>query len=164
MADVEPEFFTTQADPDHPGWQSWIINDQDSYNAFLGPMIMRCGGDGVSDKIARIRMFPERKHRNLGDMVHGGAMMGFIDCALFAGMRALELGPAGFALTMELQTHFTGAARLTEPLEAQIEVVRETGRFLFLRGLVVQGDEGQDNMASFTALVKKDPRQGLAAK
>jgi len=121
-------------------------------------MIVRRGGHGLDQNIARVRMFPERRHRNLGDVVHGGTMMGFIDCSLFAAMRVLDLGPSGFAVTLELQTHFTGAARMTEPLEAQVEIIRETGRFLFMRGLVVQGAGGSDNMASFTAIVKKAPR------
>lgn len=158
MSDAEPAFFTSDPDPENPGWYQWILKDPDCFNSFLGPMIMRRGGDGVNDNIARIRMFPERRHRNLGDVVHGGTMMGFIDCSLFAAMRVLEIGPSGFAVTLELQTHFTGAARMTEPLEAQIEVARETGRFLFMRGLVVQGD-ANENMASFTAMVKKAPRQ-----
>ncbi len=157
MADAEPEFFTSDPHPDHPGWYHWKLRDPECYNSFLGPMIVRRGGDGVGENIARVRMFPERQHRNLGDVVHGGTMMGFIDCALFAAMRVLEIGPSGFAVTLELQTHFIGAARLGEPLEAQVEVARETGRFLFLRGLVVQGD-GSDNMASYTAIVKKAPQ------
>lgn len=163
MAEVEPEFFTSDPDPEHPGWFHWQLRDPECYNSFLGPMIMRRGGDGMSDNIARIRMFPERQHRNLGDVVHGGTMMGFIDCALFAAMRVLEIGPSGFAVTLELQTHFIGAARLYEPLEAQVEIARETGRFLFLRGLVVQGDD-RENMASYTAIVKKAPPQKPASQ
>ena len=159
MTEVERNFAISDPDPDHPGWKIWELNDPDCYNSFLGKMIVRRGGDGVGEDIARIRMFPERKHRNLGDAVHGGTMMGFIDCSLFAAMRVLELGPSGFAVTLELQTHFVGAARMTEPLEAQVEIVRETGRFLFMRGLVVQGENSRDNMASFTAIVKKAPRQ-----
>ncbi len=163
MADPEPEFFTSEPDSDHPGWYHWKLKDPECYNSFLGPMIMRRGGDGVADTIARIRMFPERQHRNLGNVVHGGTMMGFIDCALFAAMRVLDIGPSGFAVTLELQTHFIGAARLHEPLEAQVEIARETGRFLFLRGLVVQGED-QENMASYTAIVKKAPPQKPAPK
>ena len=164
MADAEPVYFTSDPDPNHPGWHNWVLTDPECYNSFLGEMIVRRGGDGVGEDIARIRMFPQRRHRNLGDVVHGGTMMGFIDCSLFAAMRVLDLGPSGFAVTLELQTHFIGAARMTEPLEAQVEVTRETGRFLFMRGLVVQGDKGEDNMASFTAIVKKAPRKNAGAK
>lgn len=154
MSEAEPDFVTSNPDPDHPGWNDWVIRDPDSYNGFLGKMIVRRGGDEVGDDIARVRMFPERRHRNLGDVVHGGTMMGFIDCALFAAMRVLDLGPSGPAVTMELQTHFIGAANMEEHLEAQVEIARETRRFLFMRGLVVQG-EGRNNVASFTAIVKK---------
>ncbi|MEH6660232.1 MAG: PaaI family thioesterase [Parasphingorhabdus sp.] len=159
MTEAERNFVISESDPDYPGWNIWQLNDPDCYNSFLGKMIVRRGGDGVDDSIARVRMFPERKHRNLGDAVHGGTMMGFIDCSLFAAMRVLELGPSGYAVTLELQTHFLGSARMDEPLEAQVEITRETGRFLFMRGLVVQGENGEDNMASFTAIVKKAPRQ-----
>ena len=159
MAEPERNFVISDPDPANPGWNSWVLNDPDCYNSFLGQMIVRRGGDGVSENIARVRMFPERKHRNLGNAVHGGTMMGFIDCSLFAAMRVLKLGPSGYAVTMELQTHFIGGARLGEPLEARVEIARETGRFLFMRGLVVQGDTGEDNMASFTAIVKKAPNQ-----
>ena len=161
MADFEenePEFFRFAPDPDNPGWFQWRLIDQECYNAFLGPMIVRTGGDGYPKDCARVRMFPERRHRNLGDVVHGGTMAGFIDCSLFAAMRILELGPAGFAVTLELQTHFIGAARMDLPLECQVEVARETGRFLFLRGLVVQGGgDAVENVASYTAIVKKAP-------
>jgi len=163
MADAESEFFTSHPSPDHSGWYDWVLSDPDCYNSFLGDMIVRRGGDGVDQNIARVRMFPERRHRNLGDVLHGGTMMGFIDCALFAAMRVLDLGPSGPAVTMELQTHFIGAARIGEPLEARVEVARETGRFLFMRGLVVQGTDGE-NMASFTAIVKKAPRQKTAGQ
>jgi len=162
-ADAASIFLIDEPDPDHPGWYQWVLGDPDCYNSFLGPMIARRGGDGVADNIARVRMFPERQHRNLNDVVHGGTMMGFIDCALFAAIRILDLGLSGTALTMELQTHFIGAARLFEPLEAQIEVTRETGRFLFLRGLVVQGD-GSENMASYSAIVKKASSRAPATK
>ncbi|GAB5487697.1 MAG: hypothetical protein Pars2KO_12670 [Parasphingorhabdus sp.] len=157
MANLDDEYYTSNPDPDNHGWFQWVLRDPECYNSFLGPIIIRRGGDGLGDDIGRVRMFPERRHRNMGDVVHGGTMMGFIDCSLFAAMRVFDIGPAGPSVTLELQTHFTGAANMDEPLEARVEVTRETGRFLFMRGLVVQGDE-VDNVASFTAIVKKAPR------
>lgn len=159
MANLDDEYYTSHADPDNPGWFQWVLRDPDCYNSFLGPIIIRRGGDGLDSNVARVRMFPERRHRNMGDVVHGGTMMGFIDCSLFGAMRVFEIGPAGPSVTLELQTHFTGAANMDEPLESRVEVARETGRFLFLRGLVVQGEKAENNVASFTAIVKKAPPQ-----
>lgn len=157
MANLDDEYYNSHPDPENPGWFQWVLRDPECYNSFLGQIIIRRGGDGLGDDIGRVRMFPERRHRNLGDVVHGGTMMGFIDCSLFAAMRVFDIGPAGPSVTLELQTHFTGAANMDEPLEARVEVTRETGRFLFMRGLVVQGD-AVNNVASFTAIVKKAPR------
>lgn len=154
MADLDEPGFESAPVADHPGWVSWALKDQDCYNAFLGVMHMRCGGDGLPDDLVRVRMFPERRHRNLGNVVHGGTMMGFIDCALFAAMRLLAMGDAGPAVTVELQTHFIGAAAMDKPLEARIEVARETGSLIFMRGTVVQGATAAI-IASFTAIIKK---------
>ena len=55
-------------------------------------------------------------------------------------------------MTLELSTQFIGAGRPDEPLDAVVEVLRETGRMLFLRGDVVQDDR---LVAAFSGLVRK---------
>lgn len=136
--------------PDHPGWMRWAFIDDTRFNAFLGEIIVR-----VEDDIARVRMTPEHRHSNLGGRVHGGALLGFIDVALFAASRSFGLIAAGTAVTLDLNTHFVGAGQIGEPLEARIELVRETGRLLFLRGLVVQ-DAGA--VAEFSGTIRKPSR------
>jgi len=150
----DDDWFASQPVADMPGWSTWAPYDKENYNAFLGVMHKRAGGDGLAGNIGRVRMFPERRHRNLGDVVHGGTMMGFIDCALFGAMRVLDLGQAGPSVTVELQTYFVGAARLDQFLEARIEVTKETGGMLFMRGTVIQGPS-EANVASFSAIIKK---------
>ena len=145
-----PATFLYEEDPDHPGWMRWGFTDPSRYNSFLGPMMVR-----IDDGIARVRMTPERRHSNLRDSVHGGAMLGFIDVALFAASRSFGLITAGSAVTLDLSTQFIGGGRIGEPLEAQVELLRETGRLLFLRGLVVQGE---DKVASFSATIRKSAR------
>lgn len=139
--------------PDHPGWQSWRLLDDTLYNAFLGELIVQ----RRSERSAAMRMFPERRHANLAGAVHGGTMMGFIDVSLFSAAHLLTDMNSGFSVTLELQTHFVGAAKGDEMIESQVEIVRETGRFLFQRGLVVQGAD-EAPMASFTAIIKKSMR------
>jgi len=144
--------FDYREDPDHPGWHTWNLRDQTRFNAVvMGDMLVRAEGDKC-----RLRMFPERKHTNLQDIVHGAVTLSLIDISLFAAMRTLTGGDAGPAVTLELSTQFIGAGKPGEPLDAVVEVLRETGRLLFLRGEVVQGDH---LVAGFTGLVRKASRK-----
>jgi acyl-coenzyme A thioesterase PaaI-like protein len=142
--------FLYEDHPDHPGWKRWAFRDETRFNASLGELIVRVEGEGQG-RIARVRMVPERRHSNLVDRVHGGALLGFIDVSLFAAARSFGVLSAAGALTLDLATQFIAAGRIGEPLEARVELLRETGRLLFLRGLVVQ----PDTIASFTATVRK---------
>ena len=55
-------------------------------------------------------------------------------------------------MTVDLTTQFIGKGDAALPLDAVVEVLRETRRLGFLRGLIVQGDE---KVASFTGTVRK---------
>ncbi|WP_184059369.1 PaaI family thioesterase [Sphingomonas aerophila] len=142
--------------PDHPGWMEWTLRDEIRFNAFLGPILVR-----ADEGIARVRMVPDRQHSNVRDQVHGGALLGFIDCALFAAARGLGVLQAGGAVTVDLASQFIAGGTLGEPLEARIELLRETGRLLFLRGLVVQ--DSTPVIASFTATLRKSHAPGAPA-
>jgi uncharacterized protein (TIGR00369 family) len=139
--------FVYEDDPDAPGWKRWWLPDSQRYNAFIGPMSVK-----VEDGIARVRMRPHERHSNLRGHVHGGALLGFIDVALFAAGRGFGVLGVGTAATLDLSVQFIAGGDLAQPLEARIELLRETGRLLFLRGLVVQADA---TVASFTSTVRK---------
>ena len=132
---------------DHAGWHSWQLRDTTRYNAFLGPLLVRREGDA-----ARVRMFPERRHTNLQDGVHGGTTLGFIDIALFAAARMLGLITAGSAVTLDLSTQFIGVGRADAPLDAEVELLRETRRLIFMRGLIVQREH---KVAAFAGTIRK---------
>ncbi|MEP6784577.1 MAG: PaaI family thioesterase [Sphingomonadales bacterium] len=148
----EPAFAFGE-DPDNPGWHSWQLRDQTRYNGFLGPLMVRREGD-----IARVRMMPERKHTNLQNAIHGGTTLGFIDVALFAASRIFGLVEAGSSVTLDLSTQFIGSGRSDTALDAEIELLRETGRLIFLRGLVVQGDT---KVAAFAGTIRKGVGKGI---
>ena len=74
--------------------------------------------------------------------------------ALFAAARSFGLIGAGAAVTLDLNTHFIGGGRIGEPLEAQVELLRATGRLLFLRGLVVQG-EREEPVSEFSGTIRR---------
>lgn len=138
----------TEDNPAEPGWRRWQFRDDTRFNAFLGPMDVKMEGE-----IARVRMLPRREHSNMREHVHGGALLGFMDVALFAASRGFGVLGAGGAVTLDLSAQFIGGGRIGQPLEARIELLRETGRMLFLRGLVVQDD--QPTIASFTGTLRK---------
>ena len=141
-------FVSYEDDAAEPGWKRWEFRDATRFNAFLEPLHVR-----AEDGVARVRMLPRHEHSNMRDAVHGGALLGFIDVALFAGARGLGVLQAGGAVTLDLAVQFIGAGRVGVPLEARVELLRETGRMLFLRGLVMQ--EGEPVIASFTGTLRK---------
>jgi acyl-coenzyme A thioesterase PaaI-like protein len=144
--------FTCDPDPDNPGWLRWRLNDPTRFNeAVLGPLLVR----RESDSSARVRLIPQHHHTNLSDNVHGAVTLGLIDVALFAAWRQISNGDAGGAVTLGLDTQFIGAGDPGRPLDAVVELLRETRRLAFLRGLVVQDD---DVVASFSGTIRKPSR------
>ena len=148
MSDTSAPFFSYEDDPDLPGWKRWQFRDSSRFNAFLEPLQVK-----LEDGRARVRMMPRHEHSNMRDNIHGGALLGFMDVALFAASRAFGVLSAGGAVTLDLSAQFIGGGMVGEPLEAHIELLRETGRMLFLRGLIVQ--EGRPTIASFTGTLRK---------
>ncbi len=149
MSDL-PAFAFAEA-PDHPGWMTWELRDSSRFNSLFGPFLLR-----VEDGLARVRMTPAHIHSNLSGRMHGGALLGFIDIALFAASRGFGLIEAGTAVTVDLSSQFLGAASVGEPIEARVELLRETRRLLFLRGLIVQGEgDAVENIAAFSATIRK---------
>ena len=148
MDDAPNRFFSYEDAPEAPGWKAWRFRDPTRFNAFLEPLLVK-----VEDGVARVRMMPRHEHSNMRNDVHGGALLGFMDVALFAGARGLGVLIAGGAVTLDLSAQFIGGGRIGEPLEARVELLRETKRMLFMRGLIVQ--EGQPTIASFTGTLRK---------
>ena len=153
---VDQRGFIYEPDPENPGWHRWELSDDTRFNAqTMGRMLVR----PESDRTCRVRMFPERRHSNLLDMVHGAVTLALVDIALFAAMRTLLNGNAGGSVTLELSSQFIGAGALGKPLDAVVEVMRETKRLVFMRGTVVQ-DEGDAHLvASFSGIVRKPSGQ-----
>ncbi len=138
------------------GWLSWNLNDSSRFNAFIEPLSVRLEAplpDGRPQ--ARVRMHPDRKHSNLGDNVHGAVTLALIDIALFAASHQFGSLAVGFSVTLDLNTQFVGGGRLHEPLDAVVEQVRETGRLIFLRGMVVQGPADEHIVAAFSGTIRK---------
>lgn len=144
--------FIYEPDPENPGWNRWMMADTSRFNeAVLGKQIVRAEGPDT----ARLRMFPQHIHGNSGGRVHGAIVLGLADVSLFSAMYVLRGVDAGGSMTIDLTAQFIGAGDLAKPLDAVVELLRETGRMGFLRGLVVQDDE---IVASFTGTIRKPSR------
>ncbi|ABQ67668.1 PaaI family thioesterase [Rhizorhabdus wittichii] len=145
--EIDTDLYRFGPHPDMPGWSRWEIKAQDRFNAVLGDLAVRRDGDR-----ALLRLFPQQRHANLGNKVHGGALLTFIDVGLFVAPLALGDARSPRGVTVELSTQFAGAADIDDPIDLIVEVTRETGRMIFLRGTVEQRDA---MVASFMAIVRK---------
>nr|WP_236660031.1 PaaI family thioesterase [Sphingopyxis lutea] len=138
------------------GWVSWNLKDPSRFNGFIEPLSVRVEDPTPDGRPrARVRMVPERKHSNLGDNVHGAVTLALVDIALFAASHQFGSLDAGHSVTLDLSTQFVGAGRIGEPMDAVVELVRETGRLIFLRGLVVQGAGDAHIVLSFAGTIRK---------
>ncbi len=141
--------------PDYPGWMAWTLRPQDEhrFNLQFQPLLAKKEASGE----AIVRFFPNESHSNIANNLHGGALLSFLDIAMFAGSRALGLLVAAAAVTADIQVQFVSGGRIDRAVDAKIELVRETRSLIFLRGTVVQADDtgGNTIIASFTGLLKK---------
>ncbi|WP_309621984.1 PaaI family thioesterase [Novosphingobium sp.] len=142
--------FRSEPDPDNPGWQTWQLNDLSRFNNWMFPkLLVRAEGD----RTARLRMFPEHRHTNLGNNIHGGTVLALIDIGLFACSRMLGIIEAGTAVTLDLSIQFIGAGKPDQPCDAVTELLKETRRLVFLRGVVEQGEGNL--IAAFSGTIRK---------
>ena len=137
--------------PDQPGWYSWAPEPDTGFHQTIAPVIVRRDGAGKG----RCRMQVEDRHLILGGAMHGGAILTFIDLALFGGGYAAGADTRD-SVTLDLATQFVSPAGPGLALDAEVELVRETGSLLFLRGTLVQ-EEGI--VATFAGTLRKGRRK-----
>ena len=141
--------FSFAPDPENPGWLRLSTADPTRFNGtVLGRTVVRAEG---ADH-CRVRIFPQHHLTNNLGTIHGGATLGLIDISLFCTMTLLRGVAAESALTLGIDAQFIGAAITSKPLDCVVEVLRETRRLGFLRGLVEQDDA---LVASFSATIRK---------
>ena len=98
-------------DPEYPGWYSWGDFPRGSFAGATGRLLFKPDGEGR----AVCRMFPTEAHMNMGGSIHGGAVMSFIDMAMFAGGRCAGMNE-GHYVTLDLTTHFIARGQAGVPL------------------------------------------------
>ena len=142
--------FQAKTDPDNPGWHRWLPNDPTRFNSWMfSRMLVRA----EPDRKARLRVFPEHHHTNFADSIHGGTVLALIDIGLFACSRMLGIIEAGTAVTIDLSVQFVGAGKPGQPCDAVTELLKETRRLVFLRGVVEQGEGNL--IAAYSGTIRK---------
>jgi uncharacterized protein (TIGR00369 family) len=112
------------------GWTTWGAG-ADPYETAMGPFCFR-----VDDGKAHCAFQPRREHLNGGGALHGGALMGFADFALFAIAHNALRGSK--AVTLTCNCEFLSPGGLDGFVEAEGEVLRDARSLVFVRGVVTQ--------------------------
>lgn len=132
----------------YEGYKTW--EGLDPHEDFVGPFYWKKTDEGV-----KCALVVEDKHCNAMGSVHGGMLATFADFALFA--IAQDSLPGVEGVTINLTSDFCAAAMLGEFLEADGEIIRETGSMIFLRGRLFVGDR---NVLMFSGIIKKPRPKG----
>lgn len=142
--------FTYEPDAGNPGWHRWELKDKTRFNGqVLGTSLVRVDGE----RAAVMRIMPrDPLHTNAAGNIHGGVIMALADISLFSAAYLISgIDPAG-AVTVDLAMQFIGAGNTLDPIDSRVEMLRETRRLAFLRGIVSQGDEA---IAAFSGTIRK---------
>lgn len=92
-------------------------------------------------------------HLNNRDSVHGGMLMTFADFGLFVLARK-ALGDGG-GVTVSMNADFLAAAKLGDCIEVTGEVINESGRLVFVRGILTSGEQ---TLLRFSGIIRKMPK------
>jgi len=131
------------------GWTTWGAG-ADPFETHIGPLCFKMEPDGR----VRTGFEPKRHHLNGGAALHGGALMSFADFSLFAIAHNVLQG--AHAVTLSFNSEFISAGGLTDIIEGQGEVLRDTRSVIFVRGLITQASRP---LLAFSGTLKKiNPR------
>lgn len=115
--------------------QGWKARDTPGFMGVAGPLWTRRTNDSTDDSGRwQYGLLIQAHHLNAVGIVHGGALTTLIDHAV--SLRAWSYCDRQPCVTVDLSTHFVGAARQGEFLVASAEVTHATRSLVFLRGMI----------------------------
>ncbi|UZW56852.1 PaaI family thioesterase [Sphingobium sp. JS3065] len=139
------------ADGPWAGWLSWTDMMPGTFLASaIGTSYSR--SDAAGKATVMLESLPS--HANRLGALHGGFLAGFADHAYFAALAAMGRPEQAAAVTVDLAMQYCGSGKVGPTLRAEVELLRETGRLMFLR-LTIFRDDGL--IAASTATVRKAP-------
>lgn len=132
------------------GWMQWNDPIEDTFLEPLGFSYFRSDMPGK----ATVMLETRQSHVNRLGTLHGGFLATFADHAYFAGMVAMGQPEQLKAVTLDLSMQYCNAATVGPPVRGEVEVLRETGRLLFMRMTIWQDEV---LVAASTATIRKAP-------
>lgn len=133
------------------GWLSWTDTVPGTFlDSAIGTSYSR--SDAAGRATVMLESLPS--HANRLGALHGGFLAGFADHAYFAALAAMGRPEQAAAVTVDLGMQYCGAGEIGPTLCAEVELLRETGRLMFLRLTIAQDG---NLIAASTATVRKAP-------
>ena len=120
-------------DADQLKVDGWTPMGAGGFSEHLSPFWVRGGN---ADPEVGFIVEPRHGNTHMGSL-HGGALMTFADLGLGYGV-ARVLGGANCS-TAQLQLQFVAVAKIGEFVSCKPEVIRQTTRLIFARGLIRAG-------------------------
>ncbi len=136
------------ADPDHP---DWFVLDTLPGSQF-GSLFDELRFHAESVTKARVRVNTGPSKGNILGTAHGGFLLAFVDQVLFVGPAFLGIRHALGGVTVDCSAQFLRPGAIDRPLDAVVEVLRETGRMVFMRGLLEQDGTA---LLAFSGTIRK---------
>lgn len=132
---------------DGEGWYRRSPKNDGLFHDFIGTFHARAEGA----KTGRVRFASTGAIGNHSGGVHGGFLLALVDQAIFNGPTVCGY-PLHRGATIEVTSQFLAPVLQGPDIDAVTEVLRETGRMLFVRGVLEQ--EGEAKLA-FTGTLRK---------
>lgn len=117
----------------NPGERYRHFDPEDPHEVNTGPFYWR-----KKDGRLRFAFRAERKHCNSGGIIHGGLLMTFADLMMCG--TATEGTTDRGVFTVSINAELMASGNEGELIKARAEVVRRTGRMVFLRGEIYTDD------------------------
>ncbi|MGC4251923.1 MAG: PaaI family thioesterase [Sphingobium sp.] len=132
------------------GWLSWADPIDGTFLEPIGLTRFRSEAPGK----ATVMLESRPTHVNRLGSLHGGFLAAFADHAYFAGLAAMGRPEQVSAVTVDLTMQFCGSGSVGPHIRTEVEILRETGRLLFMRLTMWQED---NLLAASTATIRKAP-------
>jgi len=116
------------------GWSRLEFEETDSFDAGFKAFLVRGLGEGHAE--ALIETGP--RSRNVMGGLHGGFLSAVAEKTLFLPLFVLGRVATGGVVTVDYSLQYLSGGDVSTPLIADIELLRETRRLAFVRGVLRQ--------------------------